>query len=149
MRDEVKCLSPCIDVYTNNDFLSYSHVDNMKLKSTADLREQAEFCDNGCAATFTSLLAFLISEEGSGGCHTITFICSDGEEADSCFLSLTCSHTNTMGPDMLAVAAHYRFHHPAGSWLQVKCGGLVPSRQEKKERKTISFGEKGVIKISM
>lgn len=119
----------------------------MKLRSTADLGEQAEFCDNGCTAMLASLLAFLINEEGSGGCHTIAFVCSGGEEANSCFLTLTCNHTNTMGPDMLAGAAHYCFHGPAGSRLQVKCGGLVPSRQEKKE--TIGLGEKGVIKISV
>lgn len=115
----------------------------MKLRSTADLREQAESCDNGCTATLTSLLAFLINEEGSGGCHTIAFICSDGEEANSCFLTLTCNHTNTMGPDMLAVAAHYPFHHPAGSWLRVKCGGLLPGRQEKKKRNNRLWREGG------
>lgn len=41
-------------------------VENMKLKSAADLREQAEFTINDCTATSTSLLSFLITEESSG-----------------------------------------------------------------------------------
>lgn len=121
----------------------------MKLKSTADLGEQAELCDDSRSHLH---LFFPFNKWGKlWCCHKIAFICSDGDEANSCFITLTCNHTNTMGPDMLAAAAHYRFHHPPGSWLQVKCGGLVPSRQEKKEREkeTIGLRKKGVIKISM
>lgn len=82
----------------------HNNLNNIKLKSTADLREQADFFNKDCTATFT-FLPFLFNKWWKlQCCHKITFIYSDKGDANPRFITLISGHTNTMKPDMPAAS---------------------------------------------
>ena len=89
----------------------YNNLNDIELKLTVDLREQADLLikiEFPFLAPLCFFLSFLINDENSSVVIEITLIYSEKNEAEPCFTTLISGHANAMGSDMLAASAHYR-----------------------------------------
>lgn len=143
--EKVRHASPCTDIYVNITFY-LATCRKYEIKISGWPQGAGRVYYNDCTATSTSLLSFLITEESSGAVTKSHLFAVMGMRlilASSPWPAVT-EHNGTWHAGSLR---SLQLPPPPGSPLQVKCGGLAPSRQEKKE--TVGLGKKGLIKISM